>query len=220
MTLPGEVQGAIPSVPGFDSDTIITAVAAHQFYGAGYKFCLRYVSLMGQESAQDLSTQEATNILNSGLALMPVQHVRRQGWLPTLSLGQRYGQDAATNAQNVGFPDGVNIWCDLEGVSGQATQQDVIAYCEAWYDAVNTAGYSPGLYVGAGAQLTGQQLYDLSFQHFWRSQSQVPDIPTRSYQLIQLLPSIQIQIDGIWIDMDVAQNDKENGQAQWLRIAT
>src|SRR5260370_33089037 len=165
MTLQGEVQGAIPSVPGFDSDTTITAVTAQQFYAAGYKFCLRYLSLVGQESPQDLSTEEATDVLNSGLALMPVQHSRRPGWLPSQGLGQQYGQDAATNAESVGFPVGVNIWCDLEGVGGQATQQDVIDYCEAWYEAVNAAGYIPGLYVGAGALLTAQQLYDLSFQH-------------------------------------------------------
>lgn len=215
MTLRGEVQGAIPSVPGFDSDTIITAVAAQQFHGAGYKFCLRYLSLVGQESPQDLSTEEATDVLNSGLALMPVQHVRRPGWLPSQDLGEQYGQDAATNAQNVGFPIGVNIWCDLEGVSAQAAQQDVIDYCEAWYEAVDSAGYIPGLYVGAGARLTGQQLYDMRFQHYWRSQSEVPDIPKRGYQLLQLFPSIQL--NGLLIDLDVAQNDSERGAAQWLR---
>lgn len=217
MSLPGEVQGAIPWVPGFDSDTVITAVAAQQFYAAGYKFCLTYISLMAQEPAKDLNAQEATDILNSGLALMPVQHTRRQGWLPTQSLGQEYGEDAATNAQNVGFPIGVNIWCDLEGVSGQATQQDVIDYCEAWYEAVNASGYVPGLYVGAGALLTSLQLSNLSFLHYWRSQSRVPEAPARDYQLIQLLPSIKI--NGISIDVDVAQSDKENAQAQWLRIA-
>src|SRR5229473_8033649 len=111
MTLPGTVEASTPSVPGFDSDTIITAAVAQRFYAGGYKFCLRYLSLRS-ESPQDLTTQEATDILNSGLALMPVQHVRKPAWLPSGSLGQQYGQDAATNAQNVGFPAGVNVWCE------------------------------------------------------------------------------------------------------------
>ena len=213
MSLPGIIQDATPSVPGFDCDTTITAQIAEQFFVQGYKFCFRYLSLNG-ESAGDLSPNEATDILNSGLALMPVQHVRNQGWSPNQALGQQDGQNAVTNAQAVGFPTGVNVWCDLEGVSSAVQPQDVIDYCQAWYEAVDAAGYLPGLYVGAGALLTGQQLYDLPFQHYWRSQSRVPDIPTRGYQVIQFLPSIQV--NGISVDFDVVQNDRKGGQAQWL----
>ncbi len=60
------------------------------------------------------------------------------------------------------------------------------------YEAVKAAGYLPGLYVGGGALLSGEQLYSLPFEHYWRSQSRVPDIPNRGYQLIQLFPSIKI----------------------------
>jgi hypothetical protein len=42
MILPGEIQGANPSVSGFDSDTVITAARAEQFFAAGYKFCLSF----------------------------------------------------------------------------------------------------------------------------------------------------------------------------------
>jgi hypothetical protein len=215
MSLPGQVEGALPSVPGFDSDTTISSALAQRCFSQGYKFCVRYLSL-GQESSADLSEQEATDILNSGLALMPVQHVRQPGWSPDQSLGQQDGQNATSNAQTVGLPAGMNVWCDLEGVNPSAQPQDVIDYCEAWFQEVNAAGYLPGLYVGAGALLTGQQLYSLSFQHYWRSQSNVPDIPTRGYQILQLFPSISI--NGIWVDLDVAQNDSLGGQAQWLRV--
>jgi len=215
MSLPGQVEGAIPSVPGFDSDTTMSFAVAQQCFSLGYKFCVRYLSL-GQESSGDLSTQEAVDILNSGLALMPVQHVRKAGWPPSQSLGQQDGQNAAANAQDVGFPAGVNVWCDLEGVGSPARDEDVIAYCEAWYETVAAAGYVPGLYVGAGALLTGQQLYGLSFQHYWRSGSDVPDIPARSYQLFQLFPSVSV--GGVGVDLDVATNDKLGGKAQWLRV--
>jgi len=216
MSLPGELDGAIPSVLGFDSDTIITAGLARQFFAGGYKFCLRYLSLAGQESPQDLSPQEATDILGSGLALMPIQHVRKSGWLPSEALGHQYGKDAAANAQNVGFPSGVNVWCDLEGVGSQAGAQDVIDYCDAWYSAVKAAGYVPGLYVGSAAVLTGPQLYDLPFQRYWKSQSRVPDVPTRGYALIQLLPSVNA--NGIGIDVDFTLDDNEGAKVQWLRI--
>jgi hypothetical protein len=217
VSLPGEIEGAIPAVPGFDCNTILFADLAQQFYRQGYKFCVRYLS-RGQESSQDLTEQEATDILNAGLALMPVQHVRKPGWLPNQALGQQDGQAATANAQTVGFPAGVNLWCDLEGVGNSAQPQDVIDYCKAWYEAVSTVGYIPGLYVGAGALLTGQQLYDLPFQHYWRSQSRVPEIPNRGYQILQLFPSVEL--NGVWIDFDIAQTDKEGGTAQWLRVTT
>jgi len=169
-------------------------------------------------SSQDLTEQEATDILNSGLALMPVQHARKHGWSPNQTLGQKDGQEASANAETVGFPDRVSLWCDLEGVNRSAQAQDVIDYCEAWYEAVSAAGYIPGLYVGAEGLLNGRQLYDLSFQHYWRSQSQVPDIPHRGYQVIQFGPSLQI--NGVWIDLDVALNDNQGGTAQWLRVNT
>ena len=217
MSLPGEVQAAISSVPGFDCDTTLSADLARQFFTQGYKFCLRYLS-KGQVSSQDLTLQEATGILSSGLALMPVQHAPKQGWFAHRALGQQHGQEASANAKTIGFPDSVNLWCDLEGVSSSAQAQDVIDYCEAWHEAVSAAGYIPGLYVGADALLNGRQLYDLPFGHYWRSQSRVPDIPHRGYQLIQLGPSVQI--NGVWVDLDVALNDSQGGAAHWLRMNT
>lgn len=215
MILPGAIEAALPSVPGFDSDTVLTAALAQQFYGGGFKFCLRYLSL-GKQAPRDLTTHEAIDILNAGLALMPVQHVRKPGWLPSANLGQQDGQNAATNALDIGFPAAVNVWCDLEGVGSRATPQDVIDYCQAWHSAVSAAGFAPGLYVGSRAQLSGEQLYGLPFQHYWRSQSTVPDIPHRGYQLIQLFPSVAA--NGISIDVDMTQKDIAGAQAQWLRL--
>ena len=213
MTLNGKVQGATAGVCGFDADTVLTAGLAQQFFALGYRFCVRYVS-RSTDSPTDLSSQEAGDILGSGLALMAVQHVRSPGWSPTGELGQQDGAAAAANAGAVGFPPAVNVWCDLEGVVAGTAAQAVIDYCQAWFDAVAAGGFLPGLYVGASAILTGQQLLDLPFQHYWQSQSQVPDIPDRGYQLIQLFPSLTV--NGVGIDLDVVQTDGEGGQAQWL----
>src|SRR5258708_10296598 len=163
MSLRGGVQGAISSVPGFDCDTALSADLAQQFFGQGYKFCFRYLST-GHVSSQDLTEQEATDILNSGLALMPVQHARKQGWSPNQTLGQQDGQEASASAETVGFPDRVSLWRDLEGVNSSAQAQDVIDYCEAWYEAVSAAGYIPELHVGAEGILHRSQPYDLSRQ--------------------------------------------------------
>ncbi len=215
MPLPGEVQDAISSVPGFDCDALLSADLARQFFSQGYKFCLRYLSRA--LAAQNLSVQEATDILNSGLALMPVQHARSPGWSPDASLGQADGQEASANAKAIGFPGGVSLWCDLEGVHPAAQARDVVDYARAWYHQVHAAGYSPGLYVGAGTFLSGQQLFDLPFRHYWRSSSHVPDIPKRGYQLLQLSPSIQL--NGISIDLDVPLPDHQGDSARWLQAS-
>jgi len=215
MPLPGQVQDAASSVPGFDCDAVLSADVAHKFFSQGYKFCLRYLSRA--QAAQNLTAQEATDILNSGLALMPVQHARPPGWSPDASLGQADGQEASANAKATGFPTGVSLWCDFEGVNTGARAQDVIDYARAWYHKVHAAGYSPGLYVGAGTLLSGQQLFDLPFRHYWRSSSRVPDIPKRGYQLIQFSPALQLNT--IAIDLDVALPDNEGGSARWLRAS-
>jgi hypothetical protein len=214
MALPGTIQSAPSGALGLDADTVITLTVGQQFAQQGYLFCLRYLSLQAGQADGDLTFGEAENILNSGLALMPVQHVRDSGWLPTASLGQQSGTNAANNALSVGFPPGVNVWCDLEGVGSSATAQNVIDYCNSWYSAVAAAGYVPGLYVGANAGLSGQQLYDLAFQHYWQSASQVPQIPVRGYQMVQTF--VSDPVNGISIDRDITQTDAKGGQAQWL----
>lgn len=215
--LPGQVQSAPANTKGFDTDSRITSVAVAQaFHKYGFRFCVRYLAHGPQQGSGDLSTPEAIRILQGGLALMPVQHVRQPGWLPTQNLGTQDGQYAAQHANAIGFPPGVNVWCDLEGV-GHAGAQDVINYCNAWYDAVKGAGFVPGIYVGANAILTGQQLYhNLKFQHYWKSLSHVPPIPVRGYQMMQT--GVAGTVHGIAIDADMTQTDQKGGQAQWLAI--
>jgi hypothetical protein len=215
--LPGEVQSAPPNSKGFDADSvIISSEVAQAFYNSGFRFCLRYISHKPQPGPRDLSPAEAENILLGGLALMPVQHVRSAGWSPSEALGTTDGNYAVQHANAVGFRPGVNVWCDLEGV-GNATAQNVIDYCNAWYDAVSGGGFVPGLYVGADAILSGQELYaDLKFQHYWKSLSKVPAIPVRGYQMIQT--PVNHTVHGISIDADRTQTDNRGGQVQWLVI--
>ena len=213
MPLPGQIEDAASSVSGFDSDAVLSPESAQQFFSQGYRFCLRY--LAHAQASLNLSGQEAADILNSGLALMPVQHVRAAGWSPDQDLGQQDGREAVSLAQTIGFPAGVNVWCDLEEVNTSSKMRDVLDYCRAWYRAVGASGYLPGLYIGTGTLLTGQQLFDLPFRHYWRSSSSVPELPKRGYQLIQFSPTIQL--NGISVDLDVALPDNRGDSARWIR---
>lgn len=166
--------GTLPEgARGFDCNAKVTAPIARAFQAAGYSFVVRYVRRSTRHD-YDLSVSELVGLLQSGLAVMVVQHVAAEGWHPTGNLGASYGAIAAEEARAVGIPPGVAVWCDLEGVGGQdehgekTDARDVVSFCNSWFDAVKGAGYDPGLYVGFGCVLTGQELYyKLRFRRYW-----------------------------------------------------
>ena len=217
--LPGMVQPAPPNLLGFDANTPISASAAQAFIARGYRYAIRYVGRR-QMKPHDLSTGEAKTILQCGLALMPVQHVELPGWSPTAALGAEYGTNAGVFTKQLGFPAGVCVWLDLEEVSSASTAANVIAYCNAWYNAVAAAGFTPGVYVGYNPGLTGQQLYlSLRFEHYWGAYNVDVSIPNRGWQLKQSVG--KGAIGGITTedyDDDTTLTDKKGGQVLWLKV--
>jgi len=211
--LPGTPQPATRAVAGFDTDTVLTPSTAAALFAAGFRFCVRYVSL-GAPSAKDLTISEGGIILQAGLALMAVQHVRGTGWSPSQQSGHADGANAAANARSAGLPPDVTVWLDLEGIATTESASSVSTYAEAWFHSVQSAEYVPGLYTGAGAILDGQQLMALSFQHYWRSASVVPEIPVRGYQMLQSQP-VYFQ-SALCIDIDFLQQDLEGDVPSWL----
>jgi hypothetical protein len=211
--LPGNIQQAPAGLAGFDVDTVLSAANAQGLKNAGYEFCIRYIPRTASLGKHDLTNTEALNILNAGLSLMAVQHVANSPWTPDAALGTAYGSYAAGYAsQVVGIPPGVNIWCDLEGVAPGTAANDVIAYCQAWYDAVNAAGYVPGIYVGYDTLLTSQQLHALPFEHYWRAYNG-PQVAVRGFQLLQ---KTQKTVSGVTIDPNITQNDNMGDAVLWL----
>ena len=218
-SLPGTVRSATPGAAGFDCSTTLSQAALDAAVAANFTFCLRYVSYGETAQSDDLTTDEATRILNAGLALMAMYPWPGDAWPspPSAALGTRNGARTVAHAQGVGLPGGVNIFLDLEGVPSTVSAGNVIAYCNTWYDVVEAAGYIPGIYVGDSTQLSGDQLYnDLKMQHYWKSGSDVPDITTRGYQMVQSIPGNPPSIGGQTIDTNVTMTDRLGGNAQWL----
>lgn len=219
--LVGNIEKAPAGLLGFDCASKLTPSTIQKFVNDldDFKFCLRYLSLEEQKVSVDLSVEEAENILDAGLALSPVQRVRFSGWVATGALGIITGKNAAKNAKFIGFPAGINVWLDLEGVKSSTSADNVKAYCNNWFDEVAKEGYVPGIYVGAGAILNGSQLATLKFEHYWESGSRVPNIPDRGYQLIQTIPNPPLGEvrHGITIDFDRTRIDDQGDQVLWLR---
>lgn len=223
--LPGTVQTVSTTRGiGFDADAPVSAQTAAVALAENYLFCIRYLPRDAGDfhSLSKLTNSEAKEILNAGLALMVVQHPNAAGWDGTL--GNSNGSYAASYAENIGIPAWVNIWCDLESV-GSTSPTDIIAYCNAWYEAVAAAGYEPGLYVGANCGLSGQQPYeDLKFEHYRRALStSVPIVASKGYQLLQQMPKSgnlndPDKINGLGVDIDFMQPDELGGSMIWLKV--
>jgi hypothetical protein len=218
--LDGTVEKAGSGVHGFDASESISSAAAATFRSQGFAFCVRYLARGVPQGSSDLQFSEAKQILEAGLALMPVQHVERSGWTPTASKGAQYGHAAAQNADSIGFPAGVNVWLDLEGVKSGVAPETVIAYCNAWFAEVAAANYVPGIYVGSSCGLSGDDLFwRLRTTHYWRSGSKVPDIPQRGYQLIQKIIRND-EVAGVEIDRDLTVTDNFGDTVLWLAPST
>lgn len=216
MSLSGKIQHAAPGLTGFDVNQVLTQESARDFKDAAYDFCIRYLPRPGH--GYDLRESEAEAILWAGLSLMAVQHVALPGWQPTAELGATNGSFAAEYAVNmVGLPEGINLWCDLEEVTGAATAQDVIGYCTSWFNAVKSAGFEPGLYVGWNVKLSAEQLYaNLPFAHYWRAYNTDIVVATRGYQMTQ---HTQKTLKGIPFDPNTTQTDRMGDSVIWLAPA-
>lgn len=160
--------GTLPDgARGFDANQAITASAAARAVKAGCSFVGRYVR-RSQVHDYDLSVIERDVLLDAGLGLVVVQHVAPDGWRPTSELGTEYGATAAVECWALGLPPEMDVYCDLEGVRAGLPHADVINFCNHWHAQVANKGYHPGLYVGFGCGLTGDELYHaLDFDRYW-----------------------------------------------------
>lgn len=200
---------------GFDCNDRVMPADARKLVAAGYRFALRYAPRI-KAHAGDLTAIEVSDILHAGLALMVVQHVEAEtgnGWIANYTKGHQYGSVAAQHSKACGVPLGTNVWLDLEDIAPGTPHQDVIQYCNAWYDEVAYTGYTPGIYVGYNPGLTASELYSrLKFEHYWGAYNVNSDQEPlrRGFQMRQ---KRELQIAGISyrIDPDVVMADKLGG---------
>jgi hypothetical protein len=203
--LDGHVYTVPDGVRGFDADTTITPSVARAFRAHGYRFAVRYVR-REPFHASDLTASEATGLLDAGLGIMPVQHVEPGVWHPSAEKGSTYGSTAAAEAERIGIPPGVIVWCDLESVDAGTPADAVIEYCNEWHIAVAKGGFVPGLYVGYDPGLNSTQLYrSLRFTPFWGAYNlnsdQVPAV--RGFQMQQAVRRSADVVSGVTLDFDV-----------------
>ena len=144
------VKQAVAGWRGFDVNAPLPANKYSDFARAGNNFAIRYIPRSPALVKGNLTAVEIDAVMSAKIALSVVQHCPEPGWQPSASLGTQYGQYAGQYALEIGLPKGMNIWLDLETPSNSATAQDTIAYANAWYDAIQSAGYIPGYILDTG----------------------------------------------------------------------
>jgi hypothetical protein len=223
-TAPLEVAPGKP-VRGFDTAEPVTEQMAKAFFAHGYRFCIRYVRRQAFHD-YDLDAAETERLLETGFALMAVQHVEREdpspSWLANAAKGAQNGRVAAEAVRLAKLPDGVTIWCDLENAESNPAV-DVIAYCNAWHQEVSEAGYHPGLYVGAECGLTPRQLfYALKFDAYWGALNlNTDEVPlVRGLQMKQHVKregDLPPGFASLPFQTDTIRTDGKGGRPKWVQ---
>lgn len=193
---------------GCDMLTPLSPYVAVALYGylrarSAAPFVVRYL--------ENLTSQELISNLAAGLGVMLVGESRAPGWIPSAILGSADGLRLVTKAKIIGAPSGAQIWCDLETPLSTVEHSDIAAYVEKWCDVVNPSFEGVG-YIGSGLPSTPSQLYSLPFKGYWHSLSNVQPVANVDYMMIQLYPTMTLQLPTgpLQVDMDVVQQDKKS----------
>jgi len=128
-----------------------TAAQANALKATGIDF---FVGYLGAMNAARLGY-----ILDAGLAFMPVTFAGEY---------EDGADDEVAQLKALNLPAGCTVWLDLEGQRAWKTDPKLLmSKINAWADKISTAGYMPGLYVGAPQPLSGPELYSLRVVRYW-----------------------------------------------------
>jgi hypothetical protein len=146
------------------------------------------VTLFGRY-LENLTTAELALIINhpARYGLLLIGESRPNGYIPSAADGAQDGAREVAKRRALGIPSGPGIVCDLEGMGG--TGPDTTAYANAYAQQVQGASDQAIAYVGAGIPLSAAGLFALLDTLYWHSLSNVQQVATIDYALLQAYPT-------------------------------
>lgn len=195
-----------------DTSAKLTPEVIAQVAAQGHLGVARYVPLPGVGADHDIDAGELRAILDGGLAVLLVQHVRYPGWDPAKQSGKTDALAAIERAAAAQYLAGAHIFLDLEGIKG--TAQGTKAFAEAWAATIVEAGYCAGCYVGYQVPLNAVQLYNLHDFHCYWSDAGPRHVATRGFALNQKQP--EVVIGGVSFDRNTVQPDRLGDMPLWM----
>jgi hypothetical protein len=198
-----------------DTDVKLSADLIARIRAEGYSGVARYVPLPNNGAGSDIDATELAAILDGGLGLLLVQHVRKPPWNPAAHSGEADAHMALEFARAAGYEPRSHIFLDLEGIAG--TGPDTKSFAETWAAVIAAGGYSAGCYVGYEVPLSAQELYDLHTINSYWSDAGPRAVAVRGFAIKQ---HAQIIIAGVPFDPDTIQLDARGDTPIWTIAAS
>ena len=192
-----------PGLTGFDNIGADGSGTLSCLSGAGYSFDV--IDALG--TGWDAEYRSAAAL---GMSVLLFQGFYQPFWSDP-NQGTARGQLMVGNARSVGYPQGAQVFLNLENNLTDGTspvsRATMIQWVQNWAAAVTAAGYSAGVYVGVPQSLTSTDLESslTNVGVFWRSASGTAPQTSRGYVLRQ--PSISLSACGVTIDADTSAAD-------------
>jgi len=197
------MRAAIAKIAAKGIDTIqpISVKNALDLQDRGIEFVVRYVN--------SISQAEIDGLLHAKMPFMLVTFAKEYNF------AQLYDRLKLLN-----IPSQATVYFDLEAEKAENVPQ-IIKKSNNIARMLKSADKIPGLYYGAGLQLTSSELYQLEFTRYWESCSKELDrfnkesSPRCDPCMIQLYPPNQ-DLCGLKVDYDVVQMDFNNRLPTWI----
>jgi hypothetical protein len=186
----------------FDASVYVNPAMVEKLLEAGYRTRFGYVHYRKsvKDEASDpnhwpemMSKQELREHVELGMDVSLVQRIVPEsiGGGLDYSSGKRFGDAAGWNARELGAPEGITVWCDVEGFEYRSPEQ-ILDWCRGWYAGAIKHKVDPNGYFGMGlgndkdGYITPEQLYHrLPFWKYWRAASAGPEVKRRGYCVVQ-----------------------------------
>lgn len=171
---------------------------------------------------ENLTPAEVARILSHPrrYGLLCIGESRPNGYVPSAMQGQQDGAREVARYNALALPRGGGIVWDAEGMAG--TAQDTTESGNAYASAVQGNGNQCIAYVGAGVPLSPSQLYALRETLYWHSLSNVQQVATCDYALLQAYPtqSLDLGAAGVHqVDVSLVYGDKRGRAPMIVRAA-
>jgi hypothetical protein len=158
-------------------------------------------------------------VLDAGMAFLPVTFANHFD-----------GGRAVAQLEALGIPQGTTTFLDVENVWPTPLNSNtlvmssdlLIARIDAWAEAIDHAGYEPGLYPGSPQPLTSDQLWKLKVRRYWDALSEERDVngdlarPRCGFCVSQMYPSRVWRDTGVLVDVNMIGEDFLKRLPTWV----
>jgi len=179
------------------------------------------ITLFGRY-AENLTAPELALILGhpARFGLILIGESRANGYVPSASQGAQDGAREVAKRKALGLPAGGAIVWDAEGMGGTAA--DTRASGDAYAQQVQAAGDQCIAYVGDGVPLTPGGLYALLETLYWHSLSNVQQVATADYAMLQAYPTQLLDLGAAGVrafDVSLIYRDKRSRAPMMYRAS-